>query len=148
MVASHNYDSSSNIGENESPSTIRESKSTSTIGGNELTSTIRESKSTSTIGRNELTSTIRESKSTSTIGETESHERERTKNGHRGLDHVAHQEKVQSESDGTVEVPLSDSDDTFEVSFDGDDDPFNPRSMNQARKWILLVVVCFGSLCV
>ncbi|KAI1196153.1 major facilitator superfamily domain-containing protein [Nemania serpens] len=101
MVASHNYDSSSNIGENESPSTIRESKSTSTIGGNELTSTIRESKSTSTIGRNELTSTIRES-----------------------------------------------NDDTFEVSFDGDDDPFNPRSMNQARKWILLVVVCFGSLCV
>ncbi|KAI0138886.1 MFS general substrate transporter [Xylariaceae sp. FL1272] len=38
--------------------------------------------------------------------------------------------------------------DPFEVSFDGDDDPLNPRSMNLARKWILVVLVGLGSLCV
>ncbi|KAI8944078.1 major facilitator superfamily domain-containing protein [Xylaria longipes] len=41
-----------------------------------------------------------------------------------------------------------DEDDPFEVSFDGDDDPMCPRSMNIARKWILVCVVGLGSLCV
>ncbi|KAI1178144.1 major facilitator superfamily domain-containing protein [Nemania sp. FL0916] len=40
------------------------------------------------------------------------------------------------------------SDDRFEVSFDGDDDPMSPRSMSNARKWLLVVLVGVGSLCV
>ncbi|KAI8624621.1 MFS general substrate transporter [Xylariaceae sp. FL1651] len=38
--------------------------------------------------------------------------------------------------------------DPFEVSFDGDNDPMCPRSMNLARKWLLVIIVGLGSLCV
>lgn len=39
--------------------------------------------------------------------------------------------------------------DPFEVTWDnGDDDPLNPRSMRTSRKWLIVVITCFGSLCV
>ncbi|KAI1146709.1 MFS general substrate transporter [Nemania diffusa] len=71
-----------------------------------------------------------------------------------------------SQSDGTIELgparsqnghgcaDLSDKDESgdvdhsFEVSFDGDDDPMCPRSMSLARKWLLVILVGLGSLCV
>ncbi|KAI1388399.1 putative bicyclomycin resistance protein [Hypoxylon trugodes] len=38
--------------------------------------------------------------------------------------------------------------DPFEVAWDGDDDLMNPRSMNIIRKWLVVITVCMGSLCV
>lgn len=38
--------------------------------------------------------------------------------------------------------------DLFEVSFNGDQDPMCPRSMSLVRKWIIVIIVCMGSLCV
>ncbi|KAI0131191.1 MFS general substrate transporter [Daldinia grandis] len=38
--------------------------------------------------------------------------------------------------------------DPFEVSWDGDDDPMCPRSMTTARKWLTVITVGMGSLCV
>ncbi|RYC61973.1 hypothetical protein CHU98_g4244 [Xylaria longipes] len=72
---------------------------------------------------------------------------------------------TESRSDGTIELgparsqnghgcaDLSDKDgekdedDPFEVSFDGDDDPMCPRSMNIARKWILVLRADSRSTC-
>ncbi|KAJ8121647.1 hypothetical protein O1611_g10047 [Lasiodiplodia mahajangana] len=76
---------------------------------------------------------------------------------------------VESESDGSLELgparsqnghgcaDLSDEkeemrhahgDAPFEVLFDGDDDPMCPRNMSIARKWLLVIIVGLGSLCV
>lgn len=39
--------------------------------------------------------------------------------------------------------------DPFEVEWDGgDNDPLCPRSMKLARKWLIVFITCFGSLCV
>lgn len=39
--------------------------------------------------------------------------------------------------------------DPFEVGWDGgDDDPMNPRSMPKWRKWVIVGITSFGSLCV
>ena len=38
--------------------------------------------------------------------------------------------------------------DQYEVSFNGDQDPMCPRSMPLARKWIIVIIICMGSLCV
>jgi hypothetical protein len=39
--------------------------------------------------------------------------------------------------------------DPFEVGWDGgDDDPLCPRSMAVKRKWSIVLITCFGSLCV
>ncbi|CAJ2510673.1 Uu.00g062980.m01.CDS01 [Anthostomella pinea] len=38
--------------------------------------------------------------------------------------------------------------DPFEVSWDSDDDPLCPRSMPLARKWLIVIIVGMGSLCV
>lgn len=38
--------------------------------------------------------------------------------------------------------------DPFEVGFDGVDDPWSPRSMNVARKWIIVTLTSVGSFCV
>ncbi|KAI1652498.1 MFS general substrate transporter [Daldinia decipiens] len=38
--------------------------------------------------------------------------------------------------------------DPFEVSWDGDDDPLCPRSMTTVRKWLAVITVGMGSLCV
>ncbi|KAI0518585.1 major facilitator superfamily domain-containing protein [Xylaria bambusicola] len=75
----------------------------------------------------------------------------------------ASREDVESHSDETIELgptrsqnghgcaDISDKDDEgdpFEVSFDSDEDPLCPRSMNIARKWLLVCIVGLGSLCV
>ncbi|QMW38836.1 hypothetical protein G4B11_002072 [Aspergillus flavus] len=36
----------------------------------------------------------------------------------------------------------------YEVSFDGDQDPMCPRSMSSVRKWVIVLIVCTGTLCV
>ncbi|KAH8677260.1 major facilitator superfamily domain-containing protein [Xylariales sp. PMI_506] len=38
--------------------------------------------------------------------------------------------------------------DPFEVTWDGDNDPLCPRTMSSLRKWVLVVIVSMGSLCV
>jgi len=39
--------------------------------------------------------------------------------------------------------------DPFEVGWEGgDDDPLCPRSMHVGRKWLIVFITCFGSLCV
>lgn len=38
--------------------------------------------------------------------------------------------------------------DPFEVSWDSDDDPLCPWSMPLVRKWILVLIIGMGSLCV
>ncbi|KAI1411776.1 putative bicyclomycin resistance protein [Hypoxylon sp. FL1857] len=38
--------------------------------------------------------------------------------------------------------------DPFEVSWDGDDDPLNPRRISNVRKWLMVITVGMGSLCV
>lgn len=37
---------------------------------------------------------------------------------------------------------------TFEVGLDGPADPMNPKNMRFARKWMIVIVLAFGSLCV
>jgi hypothetical protein len=37
---------------------------------------------------------------------------------------------------------------TFEVGWDGAGDPLNPKNMRFARKWMIVIVLAFGSLCV
>jgi uncharacterized membrane protein YjjB (DUF3815 family) len=34
------------------------------------------------------------------------------------------------------------------VGWDGADDPMNPKNMATARKWMVVVTLAFGSLCV
>ncbi|KAF5021060.1 hypothetical protein F66182_6893 [Fusarium sp. NRRL 66182] len=48
------------------------------------------------------------------------------------------------------EPPCDESDkDPFQVGWqDGDDDPLCPRSFNRVRKWIIVIIVSFASLCV
>ena len=39
--------------------------------------------------------------------------------------------------------------DRFDVGWDGgDDDPLCPRSMPLGKKWLMVFITCFGSLCV
>lgn len=38
--------------------------------------------------------------------------------------------------------------DPYEVSFDGDQDPMCPRRMPLAQKWLIVVIICTGTLCV
>ncbi|KEF54431.1 uncharacterized protein A1O9_09598 [Exophiala aquamarina CBS 119918] len=37
---------------------------------------------------------------------------------------------------------------TFEVGWDGPEDSMNPRNLRYARKWMIVIVLAFGSLCV
>ncbi|EHY59877.1 hypothetical protein HRR83_009313 [Exophiala dermatitidis] len=36
----------------------------------------------------------------------------------------------------------------FEVGWDGPDDPMNPKNMSKGRKWLIVITLAFGSLCV
>lgn len=36
----------------------------------------------------------------------------------------------------------------WEVQFDGEDDPMNPRNKSTFRKWLVVIIVAFSSLCV
>ncbi len=38
--------------------------------------------------------------------------------------------------------------DSFEVSWDSEDEPMCPRSLSFCRKWMIVVIVSMGSLCV
>jgi len=35
----------------------------------------------------------------------------------------------------------------FEVHFEGAQDPLNPRNMTKAKKWLITLIICSGSLC-
>ena len=50
--------------------------------------------------------------------------------------------------DGNI-TQLHEEKDPFEVGWDGgDQDPLCPRSMAEGRKWMIVLITCFGSLCV
>ena len=36
----------------------------------------------------------------------------------------------------------------FEVGWDGPDDPMNPKNMKKTKKWLVVMTLAFGSLCV
>lgn len=36
----------------------------------------------------------------------------------------------------------------FEVTWDGPDDPMNPKNLGTGRKWLIVMTLAFGSLCV
>lgn len=36
----------------------------------------------------------------------------------------------------------------FEVGWDGDDDPADPKNMPTAKKWLVVIILAFGALCV
>lgn len=44
-------------------------------------------------------------------------------------------------------VEASREKDPFEVAFDGDHDPYCPRSMSLLHKWVIVIIVGLGSLC-
>ncbi len=52
-------------------------------------------------------------------------------------------------SDNTGRRTEEQQQDPFEVGWEnGDHDPLCPRSMGVARKWLIVFITCFGSLCV
>lgn len=50
-------------------------------------------------------------------------------------------------STGPLE-PSPDNDKQFIVGLDGDDDPMNPKNKSLARKWLIVIMIAFGSYCV
>lgn len=46
------------------------------------------------------------------------------------------------------EVAESPDYDRFKVTFDDDQDPMCPRSMPLVQKWIIVILICTGTLCV
>ncbi|KAE8138709.1 major facilitator superfamily domain-containing protein [Aspergillus pseudotamarii] len=59
------------------------------------------------------------------------------------------QDKCGQYPDARVEGTLPREDHgPYEVSFDGDQDPMCPRSMPLVRKWVIVLIVCTGTLCV
>ncbi|KAI0596970.1 major facilitator superfamily transporter [Biscogniauxia sp. FL1348] len=71
-------------------------------------------------------------------------ERVRSQNGHGCADLDAG-----SETDGTNSPsPPGTVKDAFEVGWDGDDDPRCPRSIPLVRKWLMVIIIGMGSLCV
>lgn len=59
------------------------------------------------------------------------------------------QNEDQNLSDQTTETGNQDAGcESFIVSWDGDKDPMCPRSMSTMRKWLIVSIACFGSLCV
>jgi len=49
--------------------------------------------------------------------------------------------------DGQEDLEVT-SEKAFEVGWDGPDDPMNPKNMNTARKWLVVMTLALGSLCV
>lgn len=70
--------------------------------------------------------------------------RVRSHNGHGCADL---EEGSELDTHGTDGAGLPEKD-PFEISWDGDDDPLCPRSMSSGRKWIIVLIVGMGSLCV
>lgn len=44
-------------------------------------------------------------------------------------------------------VPVQDEK-HFTVDWDGDGDPMNPKNKTEARKWMVVIILAFGSYCV
>lgn len=53
-------------------------------------------------------------------------------------------EKAEAGTHGEVNLEIV----TYEVSWNGDGDPACPKNMSLVRKWIIITIVCTGSLCV
>ncbi|KAI2620156.1 MFS general substrate transporter [Hypomontagnella submonticulosa] len=70
--------------------------------------------------------------------------RVRSNNGHGCAD----LEEGDTTEDTLTSTQPQNEKDPFEVVWDGDDDPLCPRSMSLARKWLVVVTVGMGSLCV
>lgn len=59
--------------------------------------------------------------------------------------------EVDDDSDGPQDVEQQDlerREKSFEVGWDGIDDPMNPKNLKPSRKWMIVIVLAFGSLCV
>jgi multidrug resistance protein len=46
------------------------------------------------------------------------------------------------------EKPTSSDEKQFLVDWDGPDDPMNPKNKTTARKWVIVIIIAFGSYCV
>lgn len=68
----------------------------------------------------------------------------RSQNGHG----VADLEEGTEQQDAAAVASAEEKSDPFEVGWDGDDDPMNPRSLPLLHKWILVIIIGVGSLCV
>lgn len=69
----------------------------------------------------------------------------RSNNGHGCADLVDSNDEV--EALGGVGGRETEKD-PFDVAWDGDDDPLCPRSMSLVHKWVIVIIVGMGSLCV
>jgi len=59
--------------------------------------------------------------------------------------YTCHTEDIPAQADAEKH---DDPDNEFLVSWDGDSDPMNPRSKSKFQKWVIVILVCMGSLCV
>lgn len=78
---------------------------------------------------------------------TSSVTRVRSNNGHGCADLEESDDIDDVDDEFAPEVPRAEKD-PFEVAWDGDDDPLCPRSMSLIRKWMVVITVGLGSLCV
>lgn len=53
-----------------------------------------------------------------------------------------------SGTDVERQVPESSKENAYIVHFDGPDDPDDPRNMTKGRKWSIVLIIAFCSLCV
>ena len=65
-----------------------------------------------------------------------------TKSGS-GEKRESHKEDAEKDEDEDEE-----EEDQYRVGWDGDNDPEDPRSKSTARKWLVVILLCIGSLCV
>lgn len=56
--------------------------------------------------------------------------------------------KFESTTHDHEKGPAEEGDKQYEVFFSGLDDPDNPKSMTEARKWLIAIVVALSSTCV
>jgi hypothetical protein len=50
-------------------------------------------------------------------------------------------------ADQKTQSPPSTEKDSYEVSWEGDADPLCPRNFSTLKKWRIVLVICFVSLC-
>ncbi|KAI0137548.1 major facilitator superfamily domain-containing protein [Xylariales sp. AK1849] len=77
-------------------------------------------------------------------GTSKSVRRVRSNNGHGCAD----LEETTDDTDGAAASSGAAEKDPFEVTWDSDSDPLCPRSMSLLHKWIIVLIVGMGSLCV
>lgn len=61
---------------------------------------------------------------------------------------LSHHAASNKEKATSASEPHGSNNEEFRVRWDGDDDSFNPRRMNNARKWIIVLIVSGSSFCV